>query len=119
VDVRHERHPLPGGSVLQANRPSRLHVLHESTPVEPAKVACQLEIDVELVASIERRVDRLHHFPILVAADPSGGTKAERPRRQGARVLDHVGDPSGRWAEAARILRYWFAPAILHSTKRM
>src|SRR5918994_2702175 len=72
-----ERHPLPGRAVLQAHRAGRSQVIPERCQVETLEVVRQLEVDVQLLTALERRVDRLHQLPVLVAGDLAGRAKAE------------------------------------------
>jgi hypothetical protein len=71
----------PGASKIarpsRHDRARRLHVLPERAQVEAVEVVRELEVDVQPLAALERRVDGLHHLPILVARDLPGGAKAK------------------------------------------
>jgi hypothetical protein len=54
------------------------------------EIVRQLEVDVELLAALERRVDRLHHLPVLLARDLPGRA-ALGDRLTGARPRNRVG----------------------------
>jgi SpoIIAA-like len=87
--------------------PGRSNVLHERAEVEAVKVSCELEVDVERLAALERRVDRLDHPPVLVARDLPRGAKAERSRQRMALVTDKD------WVRHGASAFGWLAPGEL------
>ena len=50
--------------MLESDRTGRLHVLQQSTEVESVEVVREFEVDVQLLTTLERGVDRLDHLPI-------------------------------------------------------
>ena len=54
--------------MLQPDRAGRLHVLQERAQIKPVEVVRKLEADVQLHTTLEGRVYRLDHPPVLVAA---------------------------------------------------
>jgi pimeloyl-ACP methyl ester carboxylesterase len=118
VLVGDERHPLPRGSVLQADRAGGLHVLPERTQVETVEIAGELEVDVDFLAALECRVDRLDDLPVLLACELPGCAEAEGPCRQIRQLLDQRRESSPLLPSVARSRRYCVTPAILHSRKR-
>jgi hypothetical protein len=65
--------------VLQADRAGGLHVLPERTQVETVEIAGGLEVDVDFLAALECRVNRLHDLPVLLACELPGYAEAEGP----------------------------------------
>jgi hypothetical protein len=102
VLVGDERHLLPGGAVLEADRLGGLHVLPEGAEVESAEIAAELEVDVQLLAPLERSVNRLHHLAILVARDLPRGAEAENTGRQIGDLLNHAPSVNAEVTRPAR-----------------
>ena len=83
--------------MLEPDRAGGLQVLPERAEVEPAEGAGELEVDVQLLAALEGRVDRLHQLPVLVARDRAGGAKPEHILGQIGYPFDHVPSLSLQW----------------------
>ena len=95
--------------MLEPDRAGGLQVFPERGEVEPVEVLGELEVDVQLLAALEGRVDRLHQLAVLVARDLAGGAKAEHAVGQFGYPFDHAPSVSATvilWAmTVARTLR--------------
>jgi len=100
VLVRDERESLPGRAVLQPDGARGLEVFPERPGIEALELVGQLDEDPELLAALERRIDRRdQRVVVLVPLELSGDPEAEDASWELADRLDHgrtIPTPRGR-----------------------